>query len=214
MSGRKAQRGRPKGTGLDDRARLEAIAALIAANPQLKPTTAIRSLGVTDPSTIRRLRDKFHAARDTLMKDRPNERRSLPPPAADIMHAGAAGERSPSSGGAGAVQSHAPVMAIGTRPARRTPRVRDKRGKRQAPAALNMAVHEPVHKGLKSADVIACWWGVGLSMANATLDAQFALFQQLMGLPQVGIAVDHQLALGEFAIATCAPHTRRRTLLH
>lgn len=59
MSTTKTQRGRPKGTGIDDRVPLIQIAALIAADPDLKPTTAIRRIGVTEPSVIRRLRDKF-----------------------------------------------------------------------------------------------------------------------------------------------------------
>lgn len=59
MSLHKARRGRPKGTGIDDSPMLEEIASLIAANSDLKPTTAIKALGVTDPSTIRRLRDKY-----------------------------------------------------------------------------------------------------------------------------------------------------------
>jgi len=62
-----AHRGRPKGSGLNDRHHLQAIARLIAANPEFKPTTAIKSLGITDPSAIRRLRDKFLAAKAELM---------------------------------------------------------------------------------------------------------------------------------------------------
>jgi hypothetical protein len=46
---------------------LKAIAELMAATPGLKPTTAIRELGVTDPSVIRRLRDKFHAVEADLL---------------------------------------------------------------------------------------------------------------------------------------------------
>jgi hypothetical protein len=207
MSGMKGQRGRPKGTGLNDRPRLEAIAALIAANPQLKPTTAIRSLGYTDPSTIRRLRDKFHAARDTLMA----ERRSSAVAPAEAVQARAT-ERPVVTGSS--KPSAAPAIAVRGRN-RKTPRRKETT---RAPAAnvalLSMAAHEPAGSGLKSVDVFACWWGVGLSMASATLDAQFTLFRQLMGLPQVCIAVDHQIALSEFAMATCAPRARRRTLLH
>jgi hypothetical protein len=62
-----ARYGRPKGSGLDDRQQLESIAALLVANPKLKPTTAIRSLGVEDPSTVRRLRDKFRLEQSSLM---------------------------------------------------------------------------------------------------------------------------------------------------
>ena len=64
-----ARYGRPKGTGLDDRQRLASIAAALVANPKLKPTTAIRSLGVDDPSTIRRLRDKFNLEQGKLMAE-------------------------------------------------------------------------------------------------------------------------------------------------
>ena len=69
MSQTRARRGRPKGSGIDDRQRLDAVARLIASNPALKPTTAIRSLGVSDPSVIRRLRDKFNVVRGELMEE-------------------------------------------------------------------------------------------------------------------------------------------------
>jgi hypothetical protein len=61
--------GRPKGSGLDDSQQLESVAALLAANPKLKPTTAIRLLGVQDPSTIRRLREKFRVEQARLLAD-------------------------------------------------------------------------------------------------------------------------------------------------
>jgi hypothetical protein len=61
--------GRPKGTSLDDRQQLQSIAALLAADPKLKPTTAIRALGVVDPSTVRRLRDKFRLDQARLMAE-------------------------------------------------------------------------------------------------------------------------------------------------
>jgi len=63
------RRGRPKGTGIDDRPRLREIAALIERQPQIRPTTAIKLLGENDPSVIRRLRDKFHAMQAELMAD-------------------------------------------------------------------------------------------------------------------------------------------------
>ena len=53
------RRGRPKGTGINDTVSLAAIARLIAADGTLKPTTAIHRVGVTDPSAVRRLRDKL-----------------------------------------------------------------------------------------------------------------------------------------------------------
>jgi hypothetical protein len=57
-----AGRGRPKGTGIDDSDRIAGLLELLRNNPELKPTTAIRAMGVSDPSAIRRIRDKFHQA--------------------------------------------------------------------------------------------------------------------------------------------------------
>ncbi len=59
MSDTPRRRGRPKGTGIDDSTTLRAITSLLAANADLKPTTAIRRTGVTDPSIVRRLREKL-----------------------------------------------------------------------------------------------------------------------------------------------------------
>jgi hypothetical protein len=53
-----SRRGRPKGTGIDDRIWLRELDRLIAIDPSTPPTTAIKALGISDPSTIRRLRDK------------------------------------------------------------------------------------------------------------------------------------------------------------
>jgi hypothetical protein len=64
-----ARYGRPKGSGLDDSRQLASVAALLAANPKLNPTAAIRSLGIEDPSIIRRLRDKFRVEQTRLMSD-------------------------------------------------------------------------------------------------------------------------------------------------
>ena len=81
MSTATVRYGRPKGSGLNDRRQLETIAALLAADPKLKPTTAIRSLGVNDPSTIRRLRDKFRQEQARLMASaRRSARASAPRP--------------------------------------------------------------------------------------------------------------------------------------
>lgn len=57
----KPRRGRPIGTGIDDSDRIARLTELLRSQPQLKPTTAIRAMGFSDPSTIRRLRDKYKA---------------------------------------------------------------------------------------------------------------------------------------------------------
>lgn len=69
MQTAKRQRGRPKGTGINDRDTLMRIAEIVAANPSLKPTTAIKQAGITNPSTIRRLRDKFSEQGDQLIAE-------------------------------------------------------------------------------------------------------------------------------------------------
>lgn len=55
----KRRRGRPKGSGIDDSDRIARLSELIRNNPDLKPTTAIRAMGITDPSIVRRIRDKY-----------------------------------------------------------------------------------------------------------------------------------------------------------
>ena len=53
------RRGRPKGTGIDDNDRIARLDELLRVHPELKPTTAIRLMGYSNPSAIRRLRDKY-----------------------------------------------------------------------------------------------------------------------------------------------------------
>ena len=53
------RRGRPKGTGIDDSERLTRLDELLRIHPDWRPTTAIRKMGYSDPSAIRRLRDKY-----------------------------------------------------------------------------------------------------------------------------------------------------------
>ncbi len=66
MDCKKSRRGRPKGSGIDDSRLLREIAAMIIEDPELKPTTAIKTSGISDPSTIRRLRDKFKVEKDII----------------------------------------------------------------------------------------------------------------------------------------------------
>jgi len=70
----KSRRGRPKGTGIDDSDRIARLAEMIRVHPELKPTTAIRVMGITDPSIIRRLRDKYTAYLKTLSVEKTQTR--------------------------------------------------------------------------------------------------------------------------------------------
>jgi len=42
---------------------------MIIEAPELRPTTAIKHKGISDPSTIRRLRDKFNAEKELLFRE-------------------------------------------------------------------------------------------------------------------------------------------------
>ena len=70
-SEQRSRRGRPVGTGLDDRSRLAAIRELMASDPTLKPTTAIKMIGVTEPSAVRRLREKLKDAQHSPRLSKP-----------------------------------------------------------------------------------------------------------------------------------------------
>ena len=61
----KSARGRPKGSGIDDDKIIAKITKLLAKDPDLKPTTAIKTVGITDASSIRRLRDKLKTTAPT-----------------------------------------------------------------------------------------------------------------------------------------------------
>ena len=61
------KRGRPKGTGINDQETLLKIAHILHANPNKKRTTAIKELGIGNPSVIRRLRDKYQEQELSLL---------------------------------------------------------------------------------------------------------------------------------------------------
>lgn len=64
MNSSKRSRGRPVGSGLDDRPTLKKVADMIVANPSLRPTSAIRrALDKPEPSNIRRLQVKWKAGK-------------------------------------------------------------------------------------------------------------------------------------------------------
>ncbi len=73
------KRGRPKGTGIDDHQNLTRIADIIAGNPSIKRTTAIKKIGVSNPSIVRRLRDKF-AEEETVLMAEARRRLTAPTP--------------------------------------------------------------------------------------------------------------------------------------
>lgn len=98
MAQRLRTRGRPKGSGVNDHARLQEITRLIETNPEMKPTTAIRTIGVSDPSAIRRLREKLKVhrpdQRDVHVPSEPAPASSITPPGSNITPISAASARS------------------------------------------------------------------------------------------------------------------------
>ena len=70
MDGQKKKRGRPKGSGVDDSEDLAAVADLLAANPRLKPTTAMKRVRCElSESHKRRLQVKWKIQRDRLLAE-------------------------------------------------------------------------------------------------------------------------------------------------
>ena len=63
------RRGRPKGTGINDQEMLVKIAQILAADPNKKRTTAIKEIGIDNPSIVRRLRDKYQEQEARLLAE-------------------------------------------------------------------------------------------------------------------------------------------------
>lgn len=230
MSTTRAGRGRPKGSGIDDRRSLDAIARLIALNPAMRPTTAIRSLGISDPSVIRRLRDKFSSVRTDLMSELQATPRS---PASAKAHAALAtrapatlnktGEmpsaneskrerarsmaassgRSPTRVGKSAAAETLPSRA--TKAAPRSPRSPS----RSASAATNTQVvaDDDSHSrrpgtslASETQGLITTLMSTGIAATNSFLAAQASFSAQLVQLPVVTMALRQQLAFNEWAV--------------
>ena len=205
MSENRAARGRPKGTGLDDRSRLLAVAQLMARDPHLKATTAIKSTGVTDPSTIRRLRDKFQQIKDELITEMVPEK-----PAVNHTRS----ERT------------ATLPALRTAAAR-APSAPKKQSKPVQPKA-EPAVHEAVAPAAASAVTarapasaaaphpaawMAMWYGVGLQNLNTAVALQISFVEKIMRMPHVATALRGQVAFSKLTLALCPmPPSMPKTL--
>ncbi len=178
--------GRPKGSGRDDRQQLETIASLLAADPTLKPTTAIRSLGVEDPSAIRRLRDKLRVEQSK--------------PTADVRCPGHANLRP--------VEAHTPCIssnenmpaADGLHP-RATPLPGSEMpAARRDPAPANA--------------LLLGWFDLGFAALATAAETQAAVTQCWLGVPQVSMALRAQLALGAVGVAVHKRSKTRPLFLH
>lgn len=188
MPSAKPPRGRPKGTGLDDRALLQSVIRLVEANPQIKPTTAIRSVGVTDPSAIRRLRDKYHLTKDQSAAS------SISRPAARAVALKSASE---------------PVRSIAV-----TAKAVERRRAPEAtqPAVETAPLAAPAQKKEEPASWLYMWAELGLRTMAASFDVQLIIYEEVLRSPQVTAAIGSRVALCGFADIWCAtsPASSRR----
>jgi hypothetical protein len=68
MSTEKRSRGRPPGTGKDDRKVLESVADMVVANPTMRPTTAMRRVAPkATEAEVRRFQVKWKEGREVLL---------------------------------------------------------------------------------------------------------------------------------------------------
>jgi hypothetical protein len=173
MNDVRPQRGRPKGTGIDDRASLRAIAAVICENPRIRPTTAIKSLGISNPSIIRRLRDKYHAGRVELLAEAK----------------AAAGVKPPAP-----AMSQLPMPAGAMRSA-----ANPSRATAVHVAALASAAARAGFERSDSASLgpYAAWFGLGLAAAASAIEQQLSHSQQLIRLPALANLLRQQVELAE-----------------
>jgi hypothetical protein len=179
-----ARRGRPRGSGLDDRVQLRRIAELIEADPSLKPTTAIKAIGVSDPSTIRRLRDKLKAETNGA-------------PTASLRPAGGR-ERPPE----GRLEARSPERLA-----------RRERAEAGASSG-GLAQSVPTTMSEAQLSWFAQWCAFGLYAVTTTVEAQMAVMDDLFRVPQVKSALRQQILLNEVAKAFCPKRSDVRTTLH
>lgn len=187
MSLQAPRRGRPKGSGIDDQKFLEKMAAMIAENPELKPTTAIKSLGVTDPSAVRRLRDKFHVF------------------AADLRNAAA----KPAAATASRVVTASVEdngYSLSELPRAVSPKA--------APSPSTGCALSAADSIPTPFDVLAMWYGMGMSALTTAMATQAAVARSLTRLPHVDLALRQHLALNEMAMAMVATRPAARPTLH
>lgn len=197
MSAERMGRGRPKGSGMDDRAQLEAIAQLLQGDANLKPTTAIKQLGITDPSDIRRLRDKFRqlAARDGALPSADDRAVADGAPEASVAVVAASSDLKSNSGQVGLgdePESSVECAAI----------VADaSQGSPDAPVLSEYTVLRPdvasPPVGESAYELFTKFFALGISFASTAAQVQLAVAQSMLKDPHVAALVKHQVVLNE-----------------
>jgi hypothetical protein len=192
MANKRPQRGRPKGTGINDDAALHEIARLIASNPKLRPTSAIKLIGVANPSTIRRLRDKYNSRRFEL--------------AAEITRAG-------NDNGA-VIRPLYPVVRSSAPAPARSPAPRSSTVPGAVPGAVHVAalVSAAARAGVEPprdpSAPHALWFGLGIAAAVSAIEQQLTHSEQLVKLPNLASLLRQQVEMAEMMMAL-APASKR-----
>jgi hypothetical protein len=215
MTPSKSGRGRPKGTGLNDAAQLRAIAGLLAADPDLKPTTAIKQLGISDPSVIRRLRDKFHAVETALIAELnatspPTGEPALHSPVpAMAMPADVPAARTLNCAAVDANPGAGRVVTLQTGRDAKKSRPVAASGQATAPAKIEtlsaVRARRSAAVPLPSETELPMWLGIGLSLYALSVEAQFAVAGSMFQWPPMVAVLQSQVAFSELAIAMTMP---------
>jgi hypothetical protein len=203
------KRGRPPGTGKNDTDRLLKIAALMAADPALKPTTAIKQIGETDPSTIRRLRDKYNEQHALLMSETsstlgaPHITRHLTAPTI----AAPAIVFSPAS----VVEQPTVVAATKTVAATVTPLIPVAQPMPTVRAAEVEIDFEPLFKPAPVQDpfmVLGKWFGNGIETAAVLFEQQMMFAQTMLKATPVKAMWRQQIVATEYLLMLSGPGQR------
>jgi len=178
MPAKTTRRGRPKGSGLDDHGQLVAIAALIAKDAELKPTTAIRSLGISDPSTIRRLRDKYRKFQNSTEMNNAGSKAKF--------------DSQPKKSAKSKERSEKLAAPVTSKPELRSPR--QPRSQKPMQAGSEASLGEP-------SSWFNAWAALGFQSLATTLDVQIAACRNVLAMPPVAFAIKQQSQLGEIAVS-------------
>jgi hypothetical protein len=193
----KSPRGRPKGSGKDDWSRLQQIAALIATNPALKPTTAIKRIGVTDPSMIRRLRDKFHLAEEELLTTMRRARASTT-------------SRQTPKRSSEAPRSGTPTPA--TEPAKKDHT--EQAARLVCATTCQPPVTAPTQTTPAPLGSFAALMGLSLQAAAVAVEQHYNLCQYALRSPPIEALVRQQLLITELFFTAASPHRSSLMLRH
>ena len=193
MTAAHARRGRPKGSGINDEQRLVEMSRLIETDKRMKPTTAIKALGITDPSAIRRLRDKYNL----LQNERPGT-------TAPQFRNGPSALRTAPTARATPLNITDPIRRAAPQP---QPTLQSTPGSQSTPAkphpikTAGLAAPLPMRAAnTNQVPVAAMLFGFGLNAAAALFEQQMMLAQSVMKLPPIRELFRQQIAFTEFML--------------